>query len=71
MPRTIIDIPNAQLRDLDARCRALGISRAEAIRRAVRAFLSEASTLEQDGFGLWTHTTQEEATRSRVPDATA
>jgi metal-responsive CopG/Arc/MetJ family transcriptional regulator len=53
MPRTIIDIPAAQLRELDARCQALGISRAEGIRRAVHAFLNVKYGLDQEGFGLW------------------
>jgi metal-responsive CopG/Arc/MetJ family transcriptional regulator len=42
MPRTIVDLPSSQLRDLDSRCRSLGISRAEAVRRAVQAFLRES-----------------------------
>jgi hypothetical protein len=54
MPRTIIDIPTPQMRDLDARCRTLGISRAEGIRRAVQAFLSVRYGLDEEGFGLWT-----------------
>jgi hypothetical protein len=54
MPRTIIDIPTAQMRDLDARCQSLGISRAEGIRRAVDAFLNVKYGLDQEGFGLWT-----------------
>lgn len=53
MPRTIIDIPPAQMRDLDARCQSLGISRAEGIRRAVHAFLNVKYGLDQEGFGLW------------------
>ncbi len=53
MPRTIIDIPAAQMRELDARCQALGISRAEGIRRAVHAFLNVKYGLDQEGFGLW------------------
>jgi metal-responsive CopG/Arc/MetJ family transcriptional regulator len=53
MPRTIVDIPAAQMRQLDARCKALGISRAEAVRRAVHAFLNVKYGLEQEGFGLW------------------
>jgi metal-responsive CopG/Arc/MetJ family transcriptional regulator len=51
MPRTIIDIPETQLHDLDARCASLGISRAEAIRRAVEAFLRESASA--GAFGLW------------------
>jgi hypothetical protein len=54
MPRTIVDIPTAQMRDLDSRCRALGISRAEGVRRAVHAFLNVKYGLDQEGFGLWT-----------------
>ena len=54
MPRTIVDIPAAQMRDLDSRCRELGISRAEGVRRAVHAFVNVKYGLEQDGFGLWT-----------------
>ena len=53
MPRTIIDLPAAQLRDLDAHCRSLGISRAEAVRRAIQSFLRESPAVERNGFGLW------------------
>lgn len=53
MPRTIIDIPESQLRDLDARCKALGISRAEAIRRAVDEFLRGAKQEVRAAYGLW------------------
>lgn len=54
MPRTIIDIPAAQMRDLDSRCQELGISRAEGVRRAVNAFVNIKYGLDQEGFGLWT-----------------
>ena len=53
MPRTIVDIPAAQMRHLDTRCKALGISRAEGVRRAVHAFLNVKYGLDQEGFGLW------------------
>jgi hypothetical protein len=53
MPRTIIDLPPSQLKDLDARCRSLGISRAEAVRRAIHAFLRESTGDGERGFGLW------------------
>lgn len=59
MPRTIIDIPTAQMRDLDARCQALGISRAEGIRRAVHSFLNVKYGLDQEGFGLWSQAAPE------------
>ena len=63
MPRTIVDIPAAQMRDLDSRCRELGISRAEGVRRAVSAFVNVKYGLEQDGFGLWTRGA------ANIPDA--
>jgi hypothetical protein len=59
MPRTIVDIPSAQMRQLDARCKALGISRAEGVRRAVHAFLNVKYGLDQDGFGLWSRSPAE------------
>ncbi len=65
MPRTIIDIPAAQMRDLDARCRALRISRAEGIRRAVHAFLNVKYGLDEEGFGLWTRANTETPGRGR------
>ena len=59
MPRTIVDIPSPQMRNLDARCRTLGISRAEGVRRAVDAFLTVKYGLEKEGFGLWSRGTGE------------
>jgi metal-responsive CopG/Arc/MetJ family transcriptional regulator len=53
MPRTIVDLPTSQLKDLDSRCRALGISRAEGVRRAIQGFLSESTGDGERGFGLW------------------
>ena len=53
MPRTIVDLPSSQLKDLDSRCRALGISRAEAVRRAIHVFLRESPVDSEQGFGLW------------------
>ena len=53
MARTIVEIPDSQLRDLDALCAALGISRAEAVRRAVQSFLLKRSENDSLGFGLW------------------
>jgi hypothetical protein len=53
MPRTIVDFPSSQLRDLDSRCRSLGISRAEGVRRAIQIFLSESPGDSERGFGLW------------------
>lgn len=61
--RTIIELPQDQLTDLDAHCRRQSISRAEAIRRAVAAMLAEQRQGEVPGaFGLW---------RDRAADALA
>jgi hypothetical protein len=52
--RTIIDLPEIQLEALDAWCRRDGISRAEAIRRAVAAHLSASTAAaRRSAFGLW------------------
>jgi hypothetical protein len=53
MPRTIVDLPSSQLKDLDSRCRSLRISRAEGVRRAIFAFLRESPGDSEHGFGLW------------------
>jgi hypothetical protein len=53
VPRTIIDIPDEQLREIDRVCRALKISRAEAVRRGLTAFLERNQTVEENGYGLW------------------
>jgi hypothetical protein len=67
MPRTIIDIPLTQLHDLDARCESLGISRAEAVRRAVEGFMR--ATAADGAFGLWNGTTVEPMAEARArPD---
>ena len=61
--RTIIELPEEQLTGLDGWCRREGISRAEAIRRAVAAMLAERAKGEAAGaFGLW---------RDRAADALA
>jgi hypothetical protein len=52
--RTIIDLPEAQIEALDTLCRREGISRAEAIRRAVAAHVRSERGREPDpAFGLW------------------
>ena len=53
MPRTIIDIPAEQLLEVDRTCRALNISRAEGVRRALLEFVREHQDIQQEGFGLW------------------
>jgi metal-responsive CopG/Arc/MetJ family transcriptional regulator len=61
MPRTIVDIPEAQMRDVDRLCRALGISRAEAVRRALAGFVEQNDSATTDGFGLWKDTASDRA----------
>ena len=52
--RTIIDIPEDDIDALKALCEAERISRAEAVRRAVRAYVAGKRANEQDeAFGLW------------------
>jgi metal-responsive CopG/Arc/MetJ family transcriptional regulator len=56
--RTIVEIPEAQLKSLSQLCRRERISRAEAIRRAVAKMLNDQRPME-DGmsgaFGIWKH----------------
>jgi hypothetical protein len=52
--RTIIEIPQPQLDALDGLCRLEGISRAEAIRRAIARLVHETRpTTGNPAFGLW------------------
>ena len=52
--RTIIELPGDQLDALADLCRAEGISRAEAIRRAVLSYVRGArSKALTSAFGLW------------------
>jgi hypothetical protein len=53
MARTIIDIPDALLHEVDSLCKLLSISRAEAVRRALRDYLQHNDSVKTDGFGLW------------------
>ena len=52
--RTIIELPDAQLEALEVICAREGISRAEAIRRAVAEHLSRQRGADAgEAFGLW------------------
>ena len=54
--RTIVEIPDEQLRALDAWRRTRGMTRAEAVRRAVAGLLQdedEVRTAVDSAFGLW------------------
>jgi metal-responsive CopG/Arc/MetJ family transcriptional regulator len=66
MPRTIVDIPPETLGEVDAICQRLQISRAEAVRRGLIAFVKENSGSEKDSFGLWKGQTTGKAVRGMV-----
>jgi len=52
--RTIIELPREQIEALDDECRREGISRAEAVRRAVAEHLRRYSESAARGaFGVW------------------
>ena len=52
--RTIVDLSEEQIRQLAQACQREGLSRAEAIRRAVAAYLRERTPCVADEtFGLW------------------
>jgi metal-responsive CopG/Arc/MetJ family transcriptional regulator len=53
MPRTIVDIPNEQLHEVDRLCKALGLSRAEAVRQGLQSFVENNQDVQEEGFGLW------------------
>lgn len=67
MARTIIDIPEPQLREIDELCRLLAISRAEAVRRALRDFTQRNGHVKTDAFGLWAQPTEPARTRRKAP----
>jgi len=52
--RTIVDLPEDQIVKLDRARELSGISRAEAIRRAVEQYLSvQLPDSEDEAFGIW------------------
>jgi hypothetical protein len=51
--RTLIDVPERQLKDLEAICAARKLSRAEAVRQAVDAFIELNRPARDQAFGLW------------------
>jgi metal-responsive CopG/Arc/MetJ family transcriptional regulator len=52
--RTIIDLPDDQVSGLAEICKIHGISRAEAVRRAVTLMLeSQNSLTREEAFGAW------------------
>lgn len=52
--RTIISLPDEQVERLAAVCRKQGVSRAEAVRRALARYLDEHRPRhKEDAFGIW------------------
>ena len=51
--RTIIDLPEAERERLDAICQQRGLSRAEGVRQALRAWISSQEVNHRQVFGLW------------------
>jgi hypothetical protein len=53
--RTLVDIPNHELESLSELSKADGVSRAESIRRAIKAYIEQKTPAPklEDGFGLW------------------
>lgn len=52
--RTIVDLPENQVRELAELCKVQQISRAEAIRRALAQMLSQKQTTgRESAFGAW------------------
>jgi metal-responsive CopG/Arc/MetJ family transcriptional regulator len=51
--RTLVDIPDRQLDDLNSICAVRKLSRAEAVRQALDAFIEENRPSREAAFGLW------------------
>jgi hypothetical protein len=51
--RTLIDLPDQQLKDLGEICATRQISRAEAVRQAVAAYIEQNRPAREAAFGLW------------------
>lgn len=51
--RTLVDIPDKQIKDLMAVCEAEKVSRAEVIRQAISLYLKNKKLEEVDAFGIW------------------
>jgi hypothetical protein len=51
--RTIVDLPEAERAQLDLLCRQRGLSRAEALRQALRLWLEQQKPSHGEVFGLW------------------
>ena len=57
--RTIVDLPDQDRALLDVLCRQRGLSRAAAIREALRLWLQQQQPQSQEVFGLWANRSQD------------
>jgi metal-responsive CopG/Arc/MetJ family transcriptional regulator len=53
MMRTLVDLPEEELEELNVLSRSRKVSRAELIRQAVAGFLAQNKAGMEDSFGLW------------------
>jgi Arc/MetJ-type ribon-helix-helix transcriptional regulator len=60
--RTIVDLPELERDQLEALCRQRGISRAEALREALRLWLEQQRPQHRQVFGLWRDRSQDALT---------
>jgi hypothetical protein len=51
--RTLIDIPERQINALSAICMTKKLSRAEAVRQAIAAYIASHKSSADQAFGLW------------------
>ncbi|MDN5753997.1 MAG: ribbon-helix-helix domain-containing protein [Nitrosospira sp.] len=51
--RTLIDIPDKQIKELAVICKAEKLSRSEAVRQALTAYLEKKKPGKADAFGIW------------------
>lgn len=51
--RTLVDIPDRQIKDLMAICETEKVSRAEVIRQAISLYLENKKPEEVEAFGIW------------------
>jgi metal-responsive CopG/Arc/MetJ family transcriptional regulator len=51
--RTLVDIPDRQIKELTALCEAEKGSRAEVIRQAIASYIEKKKPATVEAFGLW------------------
>lgn len=51
--RTLVDIPDRQIKELKAICEIEKVSRAEVIRQAIASYIEKKKPVTVEAFGLW------------------